>query len=463
MIRLFSVYIPARVLLLATSDTLVIASTLIATLAFGFPAGLSLHLAREQAFLKITVACLVCMVCMFYYDLYEFQVLANVRQIITRLIQVLGTACLILSFLYYVYPSVQLSREIIFLGFAVIGLLLIAWRRCFHILNGLPHLTQRAVLLGRGPLSTSLVEEIHRRPEFGMRVVGYLDDPPDFASHGVGVLRSNELERAIEVIERERATKVIITMEGHQCRVPLDLLLQLKIRGIKVEDGADIYEKMTGKTPVSPHCLYWLVFSPSFQVSRTKQLCKRLFSIFFSLIGLLFTLPLMGLIALAIRLDSPGSCIFRQKRIGKGGKPFVIYKFRSMRINADADGVPRPAEENDERLTRVGGWLRKTRLDELPQLYNILRGDMSLVGPRPFVPEQELALAEQIPFYRHRWTVASGATGWAQVHRGYCATLEDNEEKLAYDLFYIRNMSLGLDLLILFQTVKILILGRGGR
>jgi sugar transferase (PEP-CTERM system associated) len=463
MVKLFSVYIPARMLLLATSDTLVVATALLATLAFGFPAGLSPHLAKEQAFLKITVACLVCMVCMYYYDLYESRVIADHREVVTRMVQVLGTSCLILAFLYYLYPSAVLNREILFLGFAVIGLLLIAWRRFFQILNGLGHLSQRTLLLGHGPLSTCLAEELHRRPEVGMRVVGYLDDPPGSPKDRVGVGGLNAFERAMEVIERERVTNVIITMEERRGRLPLDMLLQLKSRGIKVEDGADVYERVTGKAHLNSLRLSWLLFSPSFHISRTMQWSKRLYSIVFSLTGLLFTLPLMGLVALAIRLDSPGRAILRQMRIGKGGKPFVLYKFRSMHVNADADGLLKPAEEDDDRLTRIGRWLRKTRLDELPQLYNILRGDMSFVGPRPFVPEQELVLAEQIPFYRHRWAVASGATGWAQVHRGYCATLEDNEEKLAYDLFYIRNMSLGLDFLILFQTFKVLILGRGGR
>jgi len=171
----------------------------------------------------------------------------------------------------------------------------------------------------------------------------------------------------------------------------------------------------------------------------------------------------MLLIAVAVRLDSPGPALYSQARVGKDGKLFTLFKFRSMRNGADTDSNHTPATERDDRITRVGYWLRRTRLDELPQLYNIVRGDMYFVGPRPFVPNQERELAEKIPFYRYRWAVKPGATGWAQVNRGYCATLEDNSEKLAYDLFYIKNMSIGLDILVLFQTIKILLLGRGGR
>ncbi len=463
MIKLFSAYIPARTLLLATTDALVIAAALVATLALGISAMPSLRLGDEPAFLKISVACLVCMLCMYYYDLYASQVLSNLREGLGRLIQVLGTTCWILALLYYLYPSIQLNWEILVLGFAVIVPSLTAGRRIFLALNGIGPLTERALLLGRGPFGASLAEELQGRPELGMRVMGYLDALPDSSQDGNLGGRGDGIEPALAVIENERVTSVIITMEERRGRLPLDFLLQLKSAGIKVEDGADLYEKVTGKVALNSLCLGRLVFSRGFKLSRTVQCSKRIFSIVLSFTGLVLALPLMGLIALAIRWDSPGDAIFRQKRIGKGGRPFVLYKFRSMEINADADGVPRPAQENDHRLTRVGRWLRKTRLDELPQLYNILRGDMSFVGPRPFVPEQELVLAAQIPFYRHRWAVLPGATGWAQVHRGYCSTLEDNEEKLAYDLFYVRNVSLGLDFLILFLTFKILILGRGGR
>jgi len=166
---------------------------------------------------------------------------------------------------------------------------------------------------------------------------------------------------------------------------------------------------------------------------------------------------------LAVRLDSVGPAIFRQRRVGQDGKLFTLYKFRTMVVGSDRNDNPRPAETADRRFTRVGRWLRRTRMDELPQIGNILRGDMHLVGPRPFVLNQEQECLEKIPYYRQRWVVKPGATGWAQVNRGYCATIKDNEEKLAYDLFYIKNASIGLDLLILFKTMKILLLGRGSR
>jgi lipopolysaccharide/colanic/teichoic acid biosynthesis glycosyltransferase len=252
-------------------------------------------------------------------------------------------------------------------------------------------------------------------------------------------------------------------MEDRRRALPVETLLRMKTRGILVQDGSDVYEAVTGKVPLDSLRLSWLLFSPGFRVSQSMLLYKRVASLVISTLGLVVTLPLMGLIALAIRLDSEGPVIFRQKRIGQDGKAFTLYKFRSMRTGTDPDEQIVPAQENDERFSRVGRWLRRNRLDELPQLYNILRGDMCLVGPRPFVPEQEEECVHQIPFYSQRWSVKPGATGWAQVHNGYCATLDDNREKLAYDLFYIKNLSLGLDVLILFETIKILVLGRGAR
>jgi lipopolysaccharide/colanic/teichoic acid biosynthesis glycosyltransferase len=190
---------------------------------------------------------------------------------------------------------------------------------------------------------------------------------------------------------------------------------------------------------------------------------KRATSIVFSVLGLILGAPLMAVIAIAIRAGSEGPVLFRQRRVGKSRTVFTLYKFRSMRSEITPERSFKPAEVADERCTRVGRWLRRTRLDELPQLYNILRGDMNFVGPRPFALEEEDELAKQIPYYPLRWTIKPGATGWAQVQLGYCASVEDNTEKLAHDLFYLQNLSVGLDLLILFRTTKILVWGRGAR
>jgi lipopolysaccharide/colanic/teichoic acid biosynthesis glycosyltransferase len=230
-----------------------------------------------------------------------------------------------------------------------------------------------------------------------------------------------------------------------------------------VQDGAEIYEKLTGKLPLESLRLSWLLYSSGLHTSRWASVWKTIFSFIISVVLLALCLPVMLLVAIAIRLDSPGPVVFRQKRVGKGGKTFTLYKFRSMYHAIDDSEIHPPAEEDDPRITRLGRLLRKSRLDELPQLYNILRGDMHFVGPRPFVPDQEQELVKAIPLYNQRWNVKPGATGWAQINRGYCATIADNKEKLAYDLFYIKNMSISLDLLILFKTMKILVLGRGGR
>jgi sugar transferase (PEP-CTERM system associated) len=446
------------------SDTLVVVIGLLAAALIGFRSGYAnLDLFYQHFLIKVSVAGLICMLCMYYYDLYEPLAFNNLREVATRLSQVLGTSCVILAIVYYAHPSFQLGRGIFLAGIVLIGLLLVGWRKLFFALNGALGLTQRVILLAYGPMAPTLAHEMESRPELGVRVLGYVGEPPQTAVLKNSFRCLGSLQALPELVENYRVHRVIVTMAERRGQLPLEMLLQLKSQGVRIEDAADVYERLTGKMHLDSLRLSWFVFPPGFRISNATLFYKRVFSIVVSALGLILTLPLMLLVGLAIRLDSPGSALFRQTRIGKDGKVFTLYKLRSMQINADADGIPRPVQDHDERLTRVGRLLRRTRLDELPQLYNILRGDMDFVGPRPFVPAQEEALAREIPFYRHRWAAKPGATGWAQVHRGYCATLRDNTEKLAYDLFYIKNMSVGLDLLILFQTVKILLLGRGAR
>jgi sugar transferase (PEP-CTERM system associated) len=461
-IRFLHAYFPARTVFLGLSEAcLVTLAFIAATIARLGAFDGTIVLNYQQGFIKIVVVAAIFIVCMYYFDLYDSMVLSNRREVLTRLVQVVGTSCVILAGLYYVYPPLELGRGILAVGILLVALLLAGWRRLFLLVNSLPRFAERALLVGDGPLAENLALEFERRSELGVRVIERLD------TNGTGGTAVSPepvwLEELSRIVESRHPSRIIVTMRDCRGKLPVEALLRFKSQGVRIQDGAEVYETVTGKVPIESLRLSWLLFSPGFHISRWLLLYKRVFALAVSACGLLLSAPLMALIALAIRIDSPGPAIFRQKRVGKDGKTFTLYKFRSMYDGADLEGNHAPAQEADGRFTRVGRWLRRARVDELPQLYNVLRGDMYFVGPRPFVPNQEEECAEKIPFYRQRWAVKPGVTGWAQVNRDYCATLADNTEKLAYDLFYIKNMSIGLDVLILLKTAKILLLGRGSR
>lgn len=464
MIRFFHTYFPARTLFLGVSEALLVAVAFVAATFARLGANdANLMLNYEQGFLKISVVAVVFILCMYYFDLYDSLVLSNRREVLTRLVQVLGTVCIMLALLYFAIPKLQLGRGIFLLGFVLVAFLLFAWRRLFLAVNTMPQFAQRTLILGDGPLAKTLMEEIESRKELGIRVAAHLRQIENGDKSFASLSEAERFEALSQQVGAYRASRIIVAMGERRGQLPVEALLQLKANGIQVQDGAEVYEAITGKVPLASLRLSWLLFSPSFYVSRPLLLYKRAFSFMISLVCVIIAAPIMVLAAIAIRLDSPGPIIFKQQRVGEGGKLFTLFKFRTMVDGVEKDNNFRPAEKIDGRFTRVGVWLRRARIDELPQLINILRGDMYFVGPRPFVQNQEEECLEKIPFYRQRWSVKPGATGWAQVNRGYCSTIEDNAEKLAYDLFYIKNISIGLDLLIMFKTVKILLLGRGSR
>jgi exopolysaccharide biosynthesis polyprenyl glycosylphosphotransferase len=252
-------------------------------------------------------------------------------------------------------------------------------------------------------------------------------------------------------------------MGDRRGKMPVEQLLAMKSNGVMIQDGTEVYEAITGKVPIESLRLEWLLFSRGFRVSRALLICTRSICILVAVLGLLLCLPLIPLIAFAIWLTSPGPVFYRQPRVGRNGSVFDCYKFRTMCSDAEADTGPTWAADSDPRITSVGKFLRRTRLDEIPQLWNVLKGDMSLIGPRPERPEFVQWLDNEIPYYRLRHTVRPGITGWAQIRYRYGNSIEDVKEKLRYDLFYVKNMSPGLDLLILFHTVKIILLGRGAK
>jgi sugar transferase (PEP-CTERM system associated) len=472
LIRLLNAYIPKRTLLLGISEACLITLALLASALARLGRGeASFMLTYQYGALKILFVAVALLTCMYYFDLYDSTIVGNRREAPVRLVQVMGVAYLALGVVYYLYPPVKLGRGIFHLGFLFVGLLLLLWRGLFSIINSTQRLAERVVILGEGSLAASLLHEIESRPELGIRIAGRAEilgtgnHLRNQESGGLpitlsqtGFFENLAVGRPIRGVDR-----IVVAIEERRGKLPVDLLLSLKNRGVQVQDGNDVYESITGKVPIESIRLSWLLFAPGSHASRLFLFYKRLTSVVISIIGLLLALPLLPFVALAIKLSSRGQVLYSQSRVGRDGVVFRCYKFRTMRADAEADTGPTWAQDDDPRITPVGKFLRTTRMDEIPQLWNVLRGDMSLVGPRPERPEFVEGLNHEIPYYHLRHSVRPGITGWAQILYKYGSTVEDAKEKLRYDLYYIKNASVGLDLLILFNTIKIVLLGRGAK
>jgi sugar transferase (PEP-CTERM system associated) len=277
------------------------------------------------------------------------------------------------------------------------------------------------------------------------------------------VTREAVAAHLMDVVKKQKVHRVIVAVPDRRGTTPMKELLELRMQGVKIEEAASWLEKISGKIEVENLYPSWLVFNEGFRRSAVFVLVRRVLSIIISLIGLLLALPLLPFVALAVRLDSEGPVFYTQTRVGKRGRLFKVVKFRTMRQDAESSSGAQWAADNDPRITRVGRFLRMSRLDEIPQLWCVLKGDMAFVGPRPERPEFIEGLSKEIPYYGVRHMVRPGVTGWAQIKYKYGSTIEDAREKLQYDLYYIKHASIGLDLLIMFQTVKIVILGRGAQ
>lgn len=470
MIRFLHAYIPKRTLILGISEACLITLALMASALARLGAGeASFMLTYQYGTLKILFVSVAFLICMYYFDLYESTIVSNRREALVRLIQVLGVAYVALGLIYYLYPPVRLGRGIFHLGFLLVGLLLLIWRRLFSLINSAPRLAERVVILGDGPLAESLLHEIESRPELGIRIADRSQmlgigndactrDRSAMPNSQVSLSEDLAIDRQVRGIDR-----IVVAMEERRGKLPVNLLLAMKNRGVQVQDGTDVYESITGKVPIESMRLSWLLFSSGYYASRLALIYQRIASVVISILGLLLSLPLIPFVVLAIKLNSQGRVLYWQNRVGRDGVIFRCYKFRTMYSDAEAHTGPTWATDDDPRITRVGKFLRKARLDELPQLLNVLRGDMSLVGPRPERPEFVEALNQKIPYYHLRHSVRPGITGWAQILYKYGSSIEDAKEKLRYDLYYIKNCSAGLDLLIIVNTIKIVLLGRGAK
>jgi len=465
MIRLFRQYFSISSLVFVIGEGLLIYGAVFLAAYIIFDMDLELLSLQPIIWLKILLVTITTQVSLFFNDLYEKKIGDNYIDLSARLIQSIGITSILLAIVYFLFPSVMIGRWIFFISLIFLLFFLVSWRLLYFLFIRRKLFSERVIILGSSELARDIVHEIATRNDLSYDVSSLIAQKKDRDTRNTfkGISVHSGFDNISDVAEAENVKNIIIALDEMRGALPLKELLQCKVRGINIIDGKSFYEMITGKLMVEKINPSWLIFSDGFVKSRTARFVKRMIDVTAASLGLIILLPFMALVALCIKLDSRGPVLFSQERLSENRKTFNLLKFRSMKVNAEEKSGPVWASDDDPRITRVGTILRRLRIDEFPQMWNVLKGDMSFVGPRPerefFVQE----LAKKIPYYGERFTVKPGITGYAQVLYSYGASEKDALEKLKYDLYYIKNMSLVLDLMVLFKTLKIVLLGRGAR
>ena len=446
----------ALTLVLVESGVL-LSAVLLGSLAWGHPVrGDGAAVATLLAQVTAIGGC--CLVAFYYNDFYDLRIVKSFAAFATRLLPSFGMAFLLLAALYATFPDVRLPDGPFVASVAVIvGLLLPVRAASYAVMRSAPF-QERVLILGASPLALKVIREIEAQPHVRYRVVAIADDPSPGGDTWPYPLRG-PLEHLDKIIEEIHPDRIIVALRERRGRLPVRQLLDAQRNGIVAEDGVQVYERLSGKVAIESLTPSQLIFSPDFQKSRVELAASRAISLAVAAVALIVFAPLMALIALAVKLDTAGPVFFVQARVGAHGRSFRLIKFRTMRPAVGPHSEW--ARDNTARLTRVGRWLRKFRLDELPQLINVLRGELNLVGPRPHPVSNFEYFMEHIPYYSVRAGARPGVTGWAQIRYGYANNLAEETEKMRYDLYYIKHLSPWLDLRILFDTVKIIVFGRG--
>jgi sugar transferase (PEP-CTERM system associated) len=452
--RVFNRHVSTRGVTLFAFETLLVSGLIVGTA--------SLHGSVDSgAMWKVLLATFLCELCFYYNDLYDLTRVHPKGELLVRVLRATGAAAVVLAALSVVFPSARLGSGTLL---TTIGILAVTMPLCRVAFDGLttdPHVEERVLVVGTGSIAATVANHIRAQYDYAYRLVGFIEDQAGAGSGAAGPILG-AIDDLPGVIDAYSISRIVIALADRRGQLPIDDLLRAKLAGVRVEDAATTYERMTGKILVDDLKPSWLIFSDGFGASRATRLVKRLVDFSGALLGTVLCAPVMLLTALAVRLDSPGPVLYRQERVGENGRPFTLFKFRSMRTDAE-QGTPIWAKDGDARATRVGRFIRLTRLDELPQFWNVLRGEMSFVGPRPERPFFVQQLAQAIPFYMARHAVKPGVTGWAQVRYRYGASVEDALEKLRYDLYYMKHLSIVFDLMILLDTVKVMVCRKGAQ
>ncbi len=407
--------------------------------------------------LKAFIFMIITVFCYYFQDFYDWKWWRRHSELVSTVLIGGGMSLIILSLVYYIIPQIGLSRSIFLMSLFFSMGFSFAVRVIFLALRSSRIADTRVVLLGNGKNAKFLVDEI-RLSGRSVKFEGYIGKE----NIEIDIPWLGDIDELWNIIRGADPDKLVVAFDDMRGMLPLHDLLRIKLTSCEIEDAPKFYEELLGKIMIEDVRPGSLIFAKGFASMKSQDILKRMFDFFFALMGTLIAFPVMIITAIAVKIDSPGPVFYKQDRVGLNGREFKVYKFRSMRADAET-GVPQWAKENDPRVTRVGHIIRKTRIDELPQFLNVLIGDMSFVGPRPerryFIDQ----LQQVIPFYEMRLYTKPGITGWAQINYPYGDSVEDAREKMKYDLYYLKYRSLWLDIAILFQTVKVALKARGGQ
>jgi sugar transferase (PEP-CTERM system associated) len=458
--RLFRALIPTTVLgLLVSEVALLIACYLIAAIAT-LDLDPVVYLFYEGNYWKIIVVALVIVMLMYFQDLYANCRVTSRIALFQQVCVAVGGSLLALGFMGYVDPDWVMPRSLTIVGSGLAVTLVPLWRIFYgrFVVNVLQ--TERLLLLGNSSILAESATQVLRRPELGYTILGYLCEvePVEFPVPCLG-----SVSQLKQIESQLKPTRIVVGMEERRGRLPVQDLLEIRFSGTMIEDAADMYEAATRRVCTGKMQPSQLIFTSELGPRRSALAFHDLYSFVLGLVGLAVTLPLMLLVAITVKLSSPGPAIYKQRRVGLNGQLFNLYKFRSMYVDAEARTGAVWAKIDDPRVTALGKWLRRLRLDELPQFWNVVAGEMAIVGPRPERPEFVETLAMQIPYYRQRLAVKPGITGWAQINHKYGDSDLDAMIKLEYDLYYIKHVSTALDAYIIFHTIKVMLLTRGAQ
>ena len=464
MTRLFMHRLTSRGGALVAFETVLIISAVVAAAYLRLGTAAWDIFAAENGLSKTVLIAGVTQLCLYYADMYDLRIVSDRRELFIRIIQALSAASFLLAGIYFWFPALIIGRGVFMIAAFLVITLVIGWRVAFEFASRRVRPSERLLLVGTSAAAVALARELYdRRHDLGVEIVGFVD--PDPAKIGAPILNPGvvgTIEDIPSIVRARGVDRVVVSLADARGKLPMDKLLEMKLDGVTFDHLASVYEDYTGKIAVENLRPSWLIFSDGFRKSRLVSAAKRCLDVAVSLIGIVLAAPIAAVVAILVKMTSPGPVFYHQSRVGQMGRVFTVHKFRSMRQDAEAGTGPVWASKaGDPRVTPIGGFLRRARLDELPQLWNVLKGDMSLVGPRPERPEFVAQLTKEIPFYGQRHIVRPGLTGWAQVRYTYGASTEDALEKLQYHLFYIKNLSIALDLFIMAETIKTVVLRRG--